>query len=259
VQAGLSGDRTRNFAMSGEVLRVEGLTKRYGTFAAVNDLSFTVAKGEIVGFLGQNGAGKSTTIKILCNLVRPTAGEVWLNGKPIVGRVSGEHRRRMGVIVEAPRFYPHLSGRRNLRLLARIHGVGDERVDALLQEVGLSDRQGERFGRFSMGMKQRLGLAAVLLNDPSLIVLDEPTTGLDPVGRQQIHDLIAALTRERKVSVLLCSHILAEVEALCHRALVMHQGKLVLDQSLKRKSGIAKVERTFREIASELTAKGEVG
>ncbi len=191
--------------------------------------------------------------------MRPTSGEVWLDGKPIAGQVSAEHRRRMGVIVEAPRFYPHLSGRTNLRLLARIHGAGDERVDALLAEVGLGDRQHERFGRYSMGMKQRLGLAAVLLNDPSLIVLDEPTTGLDPVGRQQIHDLIGELTRERKVSVLLCSHILSEVEALCRRALVLHEGRLLLDQALRGKGGIAKVERAFREIASDLTAKGEVG
>ncbi len=245
--------------MSGAVLRVEGLTKRYGSFTAVDDLSFSVHEGEVVGFLGQNGAGKSTTIKMLCNLVRPTSGEIWLNGKPIVGRVSAEHRRAMGVIVEAPRFYPHLSGRRNLQLIARIHGLPDERVDGLLREVGLEERRHERFGRFSMGMKQRLGLAAVLLNEPSLIVLDEPTTGLDPVGTKQIHELFRSLTRERKVSVLLCSHILSEVEALCGRALVIHQGRLILDQSLKKKNSISKIEKAFSEIASDLTAKGEVG
>ena len=245
--------------MSDAVLRVEGLTKRFGKFTAVDNLSFSVGKGEVVGLLGQNGAGKSTTIKIICNLVRPTAGEVWLNGEPITALRSAEHRRRMGVIVEAPKFYPHLSGRKNLELLARVHGVESGKVNALLEQVGLSERQEERFGRFSMGMKQRLGLAAVLINAPSLVVLDEPTTGLDPVAQQQIHDLIGVLTREHKVSALMCSHILSEVETLCDRALVLHRGTLVLDQSLKKKGGIAQVERIFKGIADELTAKGELG
>lgn len=245
--------------MSEPVLRVEGLTKRFGKFTAVNNLSFSVGKGEVVGLLGQNGAGKSTTIKILCNLVRPTAGEVWLDGSPVVGVRSAAHRRRMGVIVEAPRFYPHLSGWRNLDFLARIHGTARERVHELLAQVGLRERQGELFGRYSMGMKQRLGLAAVLINSPSLIVLDEPTTGLDPVAQRQIHDLVKRLTKEHQVSVLLCSHMLAEVETLCDRALVLHAGELVLDQSLKQKRGMAAVKRIFKDIADDLTAKGEVG
>ena len=245
--------------MAETVLRVEGLTKKFGAFTAVNNLSFNVSKGEVVGLLGQNGAGKSTTIKILCNLVRPTAGQVWLDGISVVGARSGAHRRNMGVIVEAPKFYPHLSGRTNLELLARIHGTAKEQVEDLLDQVGLKERQEELFGRYSMGMKQRLGLAAVLINSPSLIVLDEPTTGLDPVAQQQIHDLVKQLTREHKVSALLCSHILAEVEILCDRALVLHRGELVLDQSLKQKRGIAAVKRIFKGIADDLTAKGEVG
>lgn len=244
--------------MSKPVLRVEGLTKKFGAFTAVNNLSFSVGKGEVVGLLGQNGAGKSTTIKILCNLVRPTAGQVWLDEIPVVGLRSGAHRRHMGVIVEAPKFYPHLSGRTNLELLGRIHGTDMERVAALLEQVGLTERQEEKFGRYSMGMKQRLGLAAVFLNSPSLIILDEPTTGLDPVAQQQIHDLVKQLTRKHKVSALLCSHMLAEVETLCDRALVLHRGELVLDQSLKQKSGIASVKRIFKEIADEQTAKGEL-
>ena len=245
--------------MAEEILRVEGLTKRYGKFLALDDLSFSINKGEVVGFLGPNGAGKSTAIKILCNLVRPTAGSIWLNGSSIVAQTDAEHRRGMGVIVEAPKFYPHLSGRRNLELLARIYHLPQSRVTELLAEVGLTDRQEERFGRFSMGMKQRLGLAAVLLNEPSLIILDEPTTGLDPVGTRQIHDLIGSLTRDRKVSVLLCSHILSEVEVLCGRALVLHEGRLILDQSLKKPGGMKKIEQAFGKIAGDLTAKGEVG
>ncbi len=245
--------------MSETVLRVEGLTKRFGRFTALKDVSFSVERGEVVGLLGQNGAGKSTTIKILCNLVRPTSGLVLLEGRPITGGRSAEHRRRMGVIVEAPKFYPQLSGRANLELLAQIYPVGLEKVRALLNQVGLAERQEERFGRFSMGMKQRLGLAAVLLNEPSLIILDEPTTGLDPVAQEQIHELIRTLTREHKVTALLCSHNLPEVEALCVRALVLHRGELVLDQSLRSKAGIAKVKGIFKGIAEEATARGDLG
>ncbi|MCZ6471987.1 MAG: ABC transporter ATP-binding protein [SAR324 cluster bacterium] len=254
----LQNNLLRGDGMSEAVLRVEGLTKRYGRFTALRDLSFSVAKGEVVGLLGQNGAGKSTTIKIICNLVRPTAGEVYLEGQPVTGQRSGEHRRKMGVIVEAPRFYPLLSGRANLELLARIYGAGDGRAAALLEQVGLSERQEERFGRYSMGMKQRLGLAAVLLNEPSLVVLDEPTTGLDPVAQLQIHDLILKLTREHQVSALMCSHILSEVETLCHRALVLHRGELLLEQSLREKDGIAEVAKVFKGIADELQKQGDL-
>ncbi|MBI4082530.1 MAG: ABC transporter ATP-binding protein [Candidatus Lambdaproteobacteria bacterium] len=245
--------------MADVVLRVEGLTKRFGDFVAVRDLTFAITRGEVVGFLGQNGAGKSTTIKMICNLVRPTAGEIWLDGQPIARARAADHRRRLGAIVEAPRFYPQLSGRRNLELLARLHGVAPERVERLLHEVGLVERQAETFGRFSMGMKQRLGLAAVLLNAPSLIVLDEPTTGLDPVGQEQIHELIRDLAGKHQATILLSSHLLPEVAAICTRALVIHRGALILDQPLRDPSAIGAVERVFHGIAEEMNARGEIG
>jgi ABC-type multidrug transport system ATPase subunit len=232
-------------------LRVDGLSKRYGDFWALRELSFAIRPGEIVGFLGQNGAGKSTAIKILCNLIRPSEGAAYLSGEPITGRSDASHRRHLGAIVEAPRFYPQLSGRKNLALIARIRKVPPERVDALLTQVGLEERAGERFGRYSMGMKQRLGLAAVLLHEPSLIILDEPTNGLDPVGMKQIQELIASLQQQHGVSVLLCSHQLDEVAALCQRALVLHQGKLLLEQPLAGPDGIAAVRATFDNLAHE--------
>jgi len=237
--------------MAEDILRVERLSKRYGEFWALRELSFSIRPGEIVGFLGQNGAGKSTAIKILCNLIRPTEGAAYLNGVPITGRTDSAHRRQLGAIVEAPRFYPQLSGRKNLALVARILRVDPARVEALLSQVGLEERAGERFGRYSMGMKQRLGLAAVLLHEPSLIILDEPTNGLDPVGMQQIQHLIASLQMRHGVSVLLCSHQLDEVAALCQRALVLHQGRLLLEQPLAGPEGIAAVRATFAELAHE--------
>ena len=241
-----------------DVLRVEGLTKRYGAYTAVDGLSFAIGEREVLGLLGQNGAGKSTAIKLLCNLARPTAGQAWLDGVPILGARSAAHRRKLGVMVESPRFYPQLSGRDNLRLLARLQGVAPERVERMLAQVGLVDRAGERFDRFSMGMKQRLGLAAVFLHQPSLIILDEPTTGLDPVGRNQIHDLIATLAAEHAVSILLCSHHLSEVERLCQRAIVMDHGRLILEQSLREPGGIGAVDKVFRDLAAQLTEQREI-
>jgi len=237
--------------MTEEILRVERLSKRYGKFWALRELSFSIRAGEVVGFLGQNGAGKSTAIKILCNLIRPTEGQAYLNGKLITGTSRSEHRGRLGAIVEAPRFYPQLSGLKNLELLARIHGVPRERVEALLNQVGLTGREGERFGRYSMGMKQRLGLAAVLLHQPSLIILDEPTNGLDPVGMKQIQELIASLQKQHGVSVLLCSHQLDEVAALCQRALVLHEGTLLLEQPLVAPDAIQAVRDCFANLAHQ--------
>ena len=238
-----------------EILRVEKLSKRYGRFWALRELSFSIREGEIVGFLGQNGAGKSTAIKILCNLIRPTEGQAYLDGQPITGTSRSGHRSRLGAIVEAPQFYPQLSGRKNLSLMARIRRVPPERVDALLEQVGLGGREDERFGRYSMGMKQRLGLAAVLLHEPSLIILDEPTNGLDPVGTKQIQELIASLQRWHGVSVLLCSHQLDEVAALCQRALVLHQGRLLLEQPLNGQEGIQAVRDCFANLAHQSPAR----
>jgi ABC-2 type transport system ATP-binding protein len=230
------------------ILRVEGLGKRFGRFSALRDLSFAVAPGETLGLLGRNGAGKSTAIRILCNLLRPSAGQAWLRGEAILGTRGVAHRRLIGAVVEAPRFYPQLSGRRNLALVARLLGVEDGRVDAMLERVDLAARAHVPFGQFSMGMKQRLGLAAAFLHRPPLVILDEPTTGLDPVGQRQIRDLIRALTHDAGVSALLCSHLLDEVGELCDRALVIEQGALILEQPLAG-GGIAAVEACFRKLA----------
>ena len=240
-----------------EALRVDKLTKRHGDFIAVDGVSFTLGQGEILGLLGANGAGKSTLMRMLCNLARPTSGQAWLLGQPVMGTRAGDHRRRLGAVIEAPRFHPQLSGRKNLSMLARLHGVTMERVQEMPAVVGLTERAEERFGRYSMGMKQRLGLAAAFLHQPAVILLDEPTSGLDPVGREQIHGLIQSLAQRQPVSILLCSHDLDEVEKLCHRALVMHRGRVILDHSLRAPGGIAVVERAFRELALGTPSAGE--
>jgi ABC-2 type transport system ATP-binding protein len=251
------------------VLRVEGLTKRYGAFAAVTDVSFALRQGEVVAFLGQNGAGKSTVIKLLCNLVRPSAGQAWLDGEPILGTRGARHRRKLGAVVEAPSFYPQLSGRRNLELVARLRGVSSAEAARMLERVGLAERGDERFGRYSQGMKQRLGLAAAFLHRPRLVILDEPTGGLDPVGCAQIHALIRGLARppgepgapgapHRSAgdparpagsSILLCTHQLTEAAAICQRALVIERGRLILDANLAEAGGMAAVRGVFDSLA----------
>jgi ABC-2 type transport system ATP-binding protein len=266
----------REPAAPAPVLRVEALTKRYGAFTAVADLSFTLGEGEVVAFLGQNGAGKSTVIKMLCNLVRPSAGQAWLDGEPILGTRAAGHRRKLGAIVEAPRFYPHLSGRRNLELVARLlnaardtprsgatppPAVPPQAVERMLEQVGLADRAHERFAHFSLGMKLRLGLAAAFLHRPRLVILDEPTGGLDPAGCARIHELIRALVREpgpgqARASVLLCTHQLAEAAAVCQRALVIERGRLVLDEKLGRPKGLAAVQHLFERLARSDKARG---
>ncbi|MDH4121350.1 MAG: ABC transporter ATP-binding protein [Deltaproteobacteria bacterium] len=233
-----------------ELLKVTHLTKTFGSFTAVKDLSFSIGEGEIVGFLGQNGAGKSTTIKMLSRLIKPTSGDILLRGTSILTS-NAESRRKIGVIVESPRFFPHLSGYKNLELLARIYQLPNTRVEELLERVGISHAAQERFGRYSMGMKQRLGLAAVLLNHPELIILDEPTNGLDPVGSKQIRDLIKDLVVENNVSVLISTHMLDEVAFLCNRAMIIHKGELMLEHHLHQRSDIKKIEDTFAEIAAK--------
>lgn len=233
------------------VLRVEGLSKSFGRVPAVQELDFEVRRGEVLGFLGQNGAGKSTTIKMLCNLIRPSAGDAWLDGRSLFNPVSPENRRRMGALVDAPQFYPHLSGQKNLSLLARIHGRNAQRVDTLLEQVGLAKRAQAAFGTYSMGMKQRLGLAAVFLHEPNLIILDEPTSGLDPVGQQQIQTLLRTLAASHGAGILLCTHHLSEVDALCQRALVIEQGRKLLEQDLDSAEALAAVQRCFQTIATE--------
>jgi ABC-type multidrug transport system ATPase subunit len=206
------------------VIDTSGLTKRYGErIIAVDRLALRVRRGEVYGFLGPNGAGKTTTLRMLLGLVRPTSGSALVLG---AAPGSPEALARVGALVESPSLYPFLSGGDNLRVLARHARVPESRVDAALEEVELTDRASDRFVTYSLGMKQRLGVAAALLKDPELLILDEPTNGMDPAGMAEMRTFIRGLGRGRR-TVLLSSHLMTEVEQICDRVGVIRSGSLV--------------------------------
>jgi ABC-2 type transport system ATP-binding protein len=214
---------------------VGGLTKRYGSRTVVDDLSLTVRRGEVFGFLGPNGAGKTTTLRMLLGLVRPTSGSV-----TVLGRPAGASAATVGALVEGPAFYPYLSGRDNLRVLARYAGAPAERIGAVLRTVDLADRAGDRYRTYSLGMKQRLGVAAALLKDPELVVLDEPTNGLDPAGITDMRALLRRLAAEER-TVVLSSHLLGEVEQVCDRVAVISDGRLVVESTVGELLGLGRL------------------
>jgi ABC-2 type transport system ATP-binding protein len=205
------------------------LTKHYGQrITAVEGLDLSVRRGEIYGFLGPNGAGKTTTLRMLLGLIRPTSGSA-----TVLGAAPGapEGLARVGALVESPAFYPYLSGRQNLRVLARYNGLPETRVDATLDQVELTDRADDRFSTYSLGMKQRLGVAAALLKDPALLILDEPTNGLDPKGMAEMRTLIRQLGQGAH-TVLLSSHLLGEIEQICDRVGVIQHGRLIAENTV---------------------------
>ncbi len=206
------------------VIRTDGLTKRYGDILAVDGLSLEAPRGHIFGLLGPNGSGKTTTMGMLLGLVKPTAGSFTLFGEDVDHRAA---LGRIGAIVETPSFYPYLSGRANLAYFQGITGRGDPgEIGGLLEKVGLADRADSRFRTYSLGMKQRLGLAYALLGDPELLFLDEPTNGMDPAGMAEVRDLIRSLGTGGR-TVLLSSHLLHEVEQVCDSVAILSKGKLI--------------------------------
>ncbi len=208
------------------VLETFNLSKKFGDFLAVDDLSFSMNAGEVLGFLGPNGAGKSTTVGMILNLIRPTQGSITIAGKPLEGN-PGIVSETIGAIIENPAFYPYLTGRENLRALAMLSGTVDNaRIDYLLNLVNMESRADQKYKTFSLGMKQRLGLAATLLTNPAIVILDEPTNGLDPAGQREVREIIPRLAVEGH-SVFLASHLLNEVEQVSDRVAIIQKGKLV--------------------------------
>ncbi|HZB42194.1 MAG TPA: ATP-binding cassette domain-containing protein [Ilumatobacter sp.] len=202
----------------------ERLTKRFGSRTVVDAVSFAVPAGTVTGLVGPNGAGKTTIMGMLLGLVRPTSGEAWVLGAPVAERAG--YLPRVGSLIESPAFHPAVSAVDNLRALAILAGHGDDPVDDLIDLVGLSGRGHDRYGSYSLGMKQRLGIAAALIGDPDLVILDEPTNGLDPVGMQDVRRLVRDIGDEGK-TVIVSSHLLAELEAVCDWLIVVDQGGLV--------------------------------
>ncbi|MHA8101554.1 ABC transporter ATP-binding protein [Aquirufa nivalisilvae] len=220
--------------MPESVISIQHLSKSFGSFHAVKDVSFQVFQGDVFGFLGPNGAGKSTSMRCMLSLIKADSGDIRLFGLPIK-----DHRedilRRTGSIVEKPDFYKYLSAFRNLDIFARISGTNSSKKEiyAMLDFVGLNGREHDKVGGFSHGMKQRLGIAQTLLHNPDLIVLDEPTTGLDPQGIIDIRNLILRLKDEHQKTILLSSHDLSEIEMIANRMVIINKGKSMVEGSVK--------------------------
>lgn len=217
-----------------KIVQVDHLFKEYKTVKAVNDLSCTVYQGDVYGFLGQNGAGKSTTIRMLLSLIAPSSGSIRLFGEDIK-----THRhdilKQVGAVIEKPDLYKYLTGYENLQLFARISGVKitKKRLDDQLELVGLTDRAHTKVRTYSQGMKQRLGIAVALVHDPQLVILDEPTNGLDPQGIADVRNLILQLSRTYGKTVLVSSHLLNEIEMIANRMLIIDKGKKMVEGSVK--------------------------
>lgn len=214
------------------IVSVQHLSKQFGSFAAVNDLSFTVEAGDVYGFLGQNGAGKSTTIRMLMTLIAPTAGSINIFDMPLATHRK-EILQQIGAVIEKPDVYKYLSAYDNLRLFARLSGVqvGRKQLMDQLEMVGLAERAADKVRTFSQGMKQRLGIAIALVHNPQLIVLDEPTNGLDPQGIADIRNLILHLSREWKKTIIVSSHLLSEIEQIATRVLIIDKGRKIVEGS----------------------------
>ena len=206
------------------VIEIDELTKRYGDRVAVDRLSVQIPRGAVAGFIGPNGAGKTTTMAMLLGLVRPTSGEGTVLDEPI--RRPERYVGRVGALLEGPALWPALNSVENLRVLARLAGHDERRIPEVLDLVGLSARGDDRFGRYSLGMKQRLGIAAALLGNPELLILDEPTNGLDPAGMSDMRDLIARIAADGR-TVLVSSHLLSELEQICDWLMIIEPGRLV--------------------------------
>lgn len=237
------------------VIQVRGLTKHFGALRAVEDLSFTVEQADIYGFLGQNGAGKSTTIRMLLTLVQPTAGEIQLFGMNLRTH-RREILRRVGAVIERPDLYKYLSAYENLSLWAKMSGIrpGTRLLMEQLEQVGLADRAKSKVKTFSQGMKQRLGIAAALVHDPDLIILDEPTNGLDPQGIADIRNLILRLSSERKKTLLVSSHLLSEMELIANRMLIVDKGRKIVEGPA---SALFDPEQTVVEVETKDAERAE--
>lgn len=244
------------------IIEVNHLSKKFGDTLAVNDLSFTVNQGDIYGFLGQNGAGKSTTIRMLLTLIHPTAGNIKLFGKDLSANRSAI-LKQVGAVIEKPDLYKYLSAYENLSIFAKMSGIKVTRQLLMqqLQMVGLQDRAKDNVRTFSQGMKQRLGIAVALVHNPALIILDEPTNGLDPQGIADMRNLILRLSREMGKTVLISSHLLSEIELIASRMIILHKGKKMVEGNvtdlLDPAHTLIEIDTTDNNDAKQLLAQSE--
>jgi len=227
------------------ILQVRHLTKRFGRLTAVNDLSFDIEPGKVYGLLGPNGSGKSTTLGMILNVVNKTSGDFeWFGGK----YTTSQALKKIGAIIERPNFYPYMTARQNLELVCKIKEISTETVDEKLALVGLEDRQHDKFKTYSLGMKQRLAIASALLNEPELLILDEPTNGLDPKGIHEIRSIITDIANTGK-TIILASHLLDEVEKVCDHVIILQKGKKIFEGAVAEMSR----QQNWFEIRTGLT------
>ena len=222
------------FSFVSPILQVSSLSKTFGYVTAVQDLSFSVDAGDIYGFLGQNGAGKSTTMRMMLGLIRPDTGNIHIKGESFT-QYNKHLLRHVGAIIERPDMYGYLSGLDNLRIFARLSGipVKQAHLDSLLELVSLKGREGDKVKGYSQGMKQRLGIAIALVHNPDILILDEPTNGLDPQGIADMRGLIIRLSRERGKTIIISSHLLHEVEQMATRMLIIHEGRRIAEGAVR--------------------------
>ena len=244
--------------MSDIMLEIQNLNKSYRRRKIIDNLNMTVYKGDIYGFLGANGEGKTTTIRMITSLIKADSGDIIINGKSVIN-CKNEAIRNIGAMVEAPKFYENMSGYENLELMARIMpGISDLDIQNVLDLVGLKDRGRDKFKEYSMGMKQRLGIANALLGDPKLIILDEPSNGLDPYGMKEINNLIVSLAKRCDKTFIISSHLLHEMEGICNRIGILHSGKLCIEgevRTLINDNKVENLEELFFKKAGEKNDK----
>ena len=219
------------------IIETHDLCKQYGNALRVAHLDLDVPEGSVYGFLGPNGAGKSTTLKMLLGLVRPTAGDIQVLGKKMDGGNRLAVLRQVGSLIESPSYYGHLTGEENLRIVQTLRGVPEKNIREVLQIVRLDCQRGKRVAHYSLGMKQRLGLAAALLGYPKLLILDEPTNGLDPAGIQEMRELICGLPERFGMTVVVSSHLLSEIDQMANHVAIIREGELVFQDTLEALHG----------------------
>ena len=236
-----------------KVLEVKNIDKFFGKKQILKDISFDIEEGEILGFVGPNGSGKTTTIKIILGLQQATKGEVFINGNNIKDNYENAIRK-VGAIVESPDMYMYLSGLENLKLVANYYNISHNEIERVVEFVGLKDRIKDKVSKYSLGMRQRLGIAQAILNKPNLLIVDEPTNGLDPSGIIEFRNMLKELAKKEKMSIFISSHNLAEIENICDKVLLLKEGKIVSSDVLKE---VENNDKYKLELSSTLKLKKE--
>ena len=238
--------------MNNTILEIKNLSKKSGNSYRVKNLSMSIPKSCVYGFLGPNGAGKTTTLKMILGLIKKDAGEIKMFGEDVSSKNLLALLHKTGSLIENPGGYPHLSGLENMQIIAKLKGVNETEIEKALKTVRLYEQKDKKLGAYSLGMKQRLGIAMALLGDPKLLILDEPSNGLDPAGIMEIRNLITSLPKERDITVLISSHLLNEIEQMADYVGIIHQGQILYQGKLSELESTGEnLEQIFLELTGE--------